>query len=390
MWVPANELDLIQSVTSGSIEESPIFDAKREIPANNREIAKDIAAMANDGGVIIYGIGEDENGRLTNLNPIALNGRSERIDAIVQTAICEPPIIHVSKIPTSEDPSKGYLVVQIPASERAPHMVIVKGDHRFYGRSAKGNRLLSEAEVARLYERRQRWEVDREALLSEEIDNAPCPPHKDFAYLHVIARPVAARDGFLDQVASDTQPIQRVLSDLVETVESLNLYPIDYRPFIYNPQRWFIRTEGYLADLHGSLNRDDPGEALTLQIDFDGTGHLFCGRAAEREADRFLFFHSVVAGNTLNFIAFLGELHARAHYIGMVDIGLAVTGLSGSVLHVKNRLMSHSLLPYEGNDYRRSMRVSAISCKAEPKRLTEQILTPLFNVMTQGRVNLFS
>jgi len=45
--------------------------------------------------------------------------------------------------------------VIVPQSARAPHMVIVKGDNRYYGRDARGNRVLNEGDVARLYERRQ-------------------------------------------------------------------------------------------------------------------------------------------------------------------------------------------------------------------------------------------
>ena len=49
MWIPKNEQEIVDAVTSGLLEESPIFDVKRELPAKNAEIAKDIAAMANDG-----------------------------------------------------------------------------------------------------------------------------------------------------------------------------------------------------------------------------------------------------------------------------------------------------------------------------------------------------
>jgi hypothetical protein len=48
-------------------------------------------------------------------------------------------------------------------------MVTVGGDNRYYGRGATGNMRLSEGDVARLYERRQRWEIDREDMLDEVI-----------------------------------------------------------------------------------------------------------------------------------------------------------------------------------------------------------------------------
>lgn len=53
MWIPKTEKEIVQAVSCGSLEETITFDAKRELPTKNAEIAKDVAAMANDGGVII-------------------------------------------------------------------------------------------------------------------------------------------------------------------------------------------------------------------------------------------------------------------------------------------------------------------------------------------------
>jgi hypothetical protein len=55
----------------------------------------------------------------------------------------------------SEQEGLGYLVVIIPASPRAPHMVTLEGENRYYGRGATGNRILNQGDVARLYQRRE-------------------------------------------------------------------------------------------------------------------------------------------------------------------------------------------------------------------------------------------
>jgi hypothetical protein len=57
--------------------------------------------------------------------------------------------------------SRRACVSSVPQSSRAPHQVTVGGDLRFYGRAAKGNRILTEGEVARLYRRREEWEQNR-------------------------------------------------------------------------------------------------------------------------------------------------------------------------------------------------------------------------------------
>jgi hypothetical protein len=130
--------------------ESTSFDAKKELPRPNRnsDLAADVAAMANDGGVLLYGVGEDENGRPTVDNPIPLVGVRERVDQIVQSGISSPSPVDIVELPLEEDPSTGYLVVVVPASPAAPHMVLVGGEHRYYGRTATGNVRLGEGDVA--------------------------------------------------------------------------------------------------------------------------------------------------------------------------------------------------------------------------------------------------
>jgi hypothetical protein len=157
MWVPRDAAEIEQAAQSGWLEETPSFDAKRELPSTpkkNANVAEDVAAMSTDGGVLLYGIAEDEHGRPNMPQPIPLAGAADRIGQIVATSISEVPYIDVREYPCPDEPSKGYLLVIVPQSARAPHQVTVGGDLRFYGRGAKGNRRLTEGEVARLYQRR--------------------------------------------------------------------------------------------------------------------------------------------------------------------------------------------------------------------------------------------
>jgi hypothetical protein len=174
MWIPKTAAEVQEAATRGDLEETHTFDAKSALPApkKNHDLAVDVDAMTVDGGSLLYGLGEDENGRLTVLAPVELAGAPERVAQIVETSISEPPFIRIQTLPLEEEPSKGYVLVIVPQSPRAPHQVISSGDMRYYGRGAKGNRVLSEAEVAALYARRERWEVDREELLRDELSRA--------------------------------------------------------------------------------------------------------------------------------------------------------------------------------------------------------------------------
>ena len=329
MWLPKCESDIIKAIQSRSLEERAIFDAKEEL-SKNSEIAKDIAAMANDGGVIIYGLGEDEHGRITRSTPIPIVGQTERIDAIVRSSISEPPVIYISSIPTEENPEVGYLVVHVPPSERAPHMVVVKGDNRFYGRTATGNSPLTEGEVARLYARRQQSEVNRERLLDAEINSSPLEPDDNYVYLFLFARPVFAKEGFFDNLLNDETEFHKVLSDLVREVSNGSVFRQSFQPDFSSPPTWKHRTEGLWGALsYPSTEKSEiPRRTLNLQIDFDGTGHLFCGRAGDRYSpEEFSVFPEIIAGLTVRFLNYMGRLYQSAAYIGMVDVGLAMTGL---------------------------------------------------------------
>jgi hypothetical protein len=373
MWIPKTESEINDVVERGDLEESATFDAKRELPSNNSEIAKDIAAMANDGGVLIYGIGEDKNKRLTELNPILLKGEAERITQIVQTSVSEPPRITISGIPTSQDPSKGYLVVVVPASIRAPHMVNAK--NRYYGRSATGNIRLTEGEVARLYERRQRLEVDSNELLANEIRQAPLQSSDDFAYLHLIAQPVFRGENWVERLVVPETP-QQILNRLLESASKLSVFP-DYLSVTFpSSAQWKYRDEGLAAELGYA---GAASEVLNLQVDYYRTIHLFCGRAGARMNQKKIFFQKRVENYITRSLVFSGEFYDRTNYLGLVDVGIGITGLEGAVPDIPDGCQLP--VPYTRPDYRRTTRLSASNLSENAKAEARNLLIHLLKAM---------
>src|ERR1044072_8508455 len=176
MWIPQTVEEIEAAVQAGGLEETSSFDVKREMPATqkkNVDLAIDVAAMSTDGGSLLYGVAEDEDRRATILTPIQLAGAPERVGQIVASGIAEAPFVDIREFPLPDDPSRGYMVVVVPQSARAPHQVTIGGDLHFYGRGAKGNRRLTEGEIARLYQRRQEWSQNRGALLAQRVEHAP-------------------------------------------------------------------------------------------------------------------------------------------------------------------------------------------------------------------------
>ena len=220
MWIPKTEESIEVAASNRSLSESVTFDAKKEIPSKNVDTAIDVSALANTaGGVLLYGVAEDSNGCPCILSPIPLAGQRERIEQIIRTSVDEVPPLKIWAIETRSDSAIGYIVLLVSPSERAPHMVIVKGERRFYGRGETGNYILSQAEVARLYERRQQAANSgiRE-ILEGFVSAPPIPTSENFAHLHIVAKPLLSDDSLLQKTLKPGQTAQVLLSDLVREV----------------------------------------------------------------------------------------------------------------------------------------------------------------------------
>jgi hypothetical protein len=102
-----SEREILAAIEAGSLIETASFDAKVALPAKGRskEIAVDVAAMANDGGTLLYGVGDDEDGRLTIPKPFRAS--ANRLRSTVKSPLPtvatptfsnEPPVCTTSSV----------------------------------------------------------------------------------------------------------------------------------------------------------------------------------------------------------------------------------------------------------------------------------------------------
>lgn len=209
-----SESDITAAVDAGLLAESHFLELKREIKsgkAENRETARDLASLAVDGGTLIVGLTEVDN--TIQLSPQPLAGLAERLDQVA-AMIPDPPLAIVATpipSPSAEDASLGYLLVHVPPSPTAPHMV----DGRYLGRGDKTKRYLSDAEVLRLHQLRSANEIDGLALLDAEFArdlfaaNNPPLVTRLHAHLFLLAEPLTARPDMLLELTDsrDWQPL---------------------------------------------------------------------------------------------------------------------------------------------------------------------------------------
>jgi hypothetical protein len=392
VWRPENIETFEAAVRDGLLEEKHDFDAKRELPSSGKELAKDVAAMTTDGGVLVYGVGEDENGHPNQLCPMPLSGAAERIDQIVQTSISGNPRLEFIHLRLPQDSGRGYLVVLVPASPDAPHQVTVGDDRRFYGRSPTGNRRLSEAEIARLYERRASQNVDRSALLQECIDQSPLGPPEagNEAFLHAFVRPAVPDDDLWMRASSaaggQDMLLQRMRQAVGAAGSGLSWGGITLKGAV----NWMRRgADTWSLDTSDRWDANPPRSDAIARMDvrMDGAASLFAGGAADRREELFVAYERGIAITLTEFFAALGVLYREGGLYGFADAGMAITGLRGATSSFVTGPFVFERPVYQENSARRALRLDVQDLTNNPRGVTHS-LTERFVAALSGRDDL--
>ena len=189
----------------------------------NRALATDLASFAVDGGVLLIGVDE---GPPATPSPIPLDGLKERIDQVARSRIDPPLAVSITEIASAADPSRGYLVVVLPASPAAPHMV----EHRYLGRGDTTNMRLSDSQVVRLHAARAAALTSASALLDAEIARDPFPPDaRQNGHIFVVAQPTFGSAELLEGAVADMRnwmyelrKLRRITGQFAPDIEGLS------------------------------------------------------------------------------------------------------------------------------------------------------------------------
>lgn len=384
MWTPDNIGAFESAVKEGALDERHDFDAKRELPGSNKELAKDIAAMTTDGGMLVYGVAEDENDQPRVLSPIDLNGVTQRIDQVAQHSISGNPHIEFQELRRDGDEGRGYLLVRIPASPEAPHQVTVGDDRRFYGRSATGNRRLSETEIARLYERRRSQAVDREAILGEVIaaSGAAKPESGVEGFLHAFAYPAVPDDALWDTAVAASQGEQPLLQALREAIMSVR------SPWggtsLSSGANWRRRgADKWSFDSAANYETPPPLRKIArADLSMDGRCALFYGGAADQRGDNFIVYERGIVLTLAQFLAAVATLYERGGVHGPVDVGTAVVGIQGAISSFLVNDLMNIPTPYAEDVAIRHLRCQASELQDDLTAITRSLTGRLVRALT--------
>lgn len=169
--VPLSTWDeVVTAAGGGLLEETQWVELKEMIgPPNkavNRELAKDLASLSVHGGVLVFGV-KDKVYEVVGCDTTDLG---QRISQVAKIGVHPPltPVIYPA-ITDPGDSTKSVLVVEVPASAQAPHMV----DGSYWGRFSDGKRPLGDPEVRALMESRTSSAATFKERLLAMVDDDP-------------------------------------------------------------------------------------------------------------------------------------------------------------------------------------------------------------------------
>lgn len=142
-------LENIKNLIKDEVCESKYIEYKRELTLskNIAEFLNDLTAMANsEGGDIIYGIEEEQGNPVKIVDTYVddLDGFQQKIENTLRDNIAPRIKYDIKFIETGE--STYLILIRIPKSTNAPHMVI-PGGHGFYIRNLSGKHRMSVDEL---------------------------------------------------------------------------------------------------------------------------------------------------------------------------------------------------------------------------------------------------
>lgn len=142
----------IESLIENKVRECRTIDYKQTLPGNSdsdkKEFLADISSFANaGGGDLLYGVSETDGLPQEMLGLEGnLDAEQSRLENIVRT--CLKPRVQGLRMRLIEGGSKGpILLIRVPNSWNAPHMVDFGGSTRFFVRNSAGKHQMDVSEI---------------------------------------------------------------------------------------------------------------------------------------------------------------------------------------------------------------------------------------------------
>lgn len=386
-WGPMTWADVVAAAAGGLLDESHWVDLKQELPAgkakHNTDLAKDLASLAVDGGLLVVGV-EDDDSRAGAVCGVVLAGLADRVDQVARDKVRPPLTVRSREVPDPDRPGQGCLLVHVPRSAEAPHMV----DYVYYGRGDRANVRLGDEQVRAILDARARSRRDIVTELRGMADEDPMANgERRLGHLYLLAQPETAGDEALVGLLTRRDRAQVIQKTIATVLDDRGNPGLD--PDIGQLQFHGHRAEGLAFSSYSAEEgpRYEPG-LVELVIREDGGIRLTCGRGTDA-FPRQVFPSTDNPPTAVIAVLVLGLTHAvaalagrladeHAGYQGQWRLGLRIARLRGAV--PLDRLARPGALvggPYSRDEYERVTSASTEDLVLAPAPIVERIVAPL-------------
>jgi len=226
--------DIVSAVQVGLTRETQWCELKLNVPASspaaNAELARDMASLTVGGGVLLIGVKDNAAtaADVVGVLDADLPGLVSRISQVASSRVSPPMHVLLHEIADPSGTGHIVLVVEVPTSATAPHMV----DGTYWGRSATGKQPLGDHDVTRLIrEREGRGDrfVAELAAMANDVDPLG-PDRRARGRLYLMAQPVAAMSVRLGAATAAKRMLELVVDALPDQSQHhwVSLYELRY------------------------------------------------------------------------------------------------------------------------------------------------------------------
>lgn len=371
---------LLDAARVGALGETQWVELKAALPQAapkpNLELARDLASLSVDGGALLIGVRDPGNapehvvGTTDPLEPL-----KSRVDQVAGSTRIQPPLhVQLTAVVRPDDPTRHVLLVDVPASPAAPHMV----DGHYWGRGATGKRPLTDAEASRLWAGRRGAHDDFEQRVRAapaELDHLWIRSRR-LGWAQVLAEPAVSHLGarLTDAMPVGIQPLQLV-------GEAVSFRP-QWSPHLGSLNYTLSHPDGLAA-----ASFTDPsavGERWLLHTLLADDGRLrviapaLSPFGAEEARTCISVNHLIeLVHQVLQLASHLGRTYLG--YAGQWNVGVHLEGLAGQVSaqSLSNSFGGWRPTPFQADSYRRTTTVSTSRLVDQTAAVVETLLRDL-------------
>jgi hypothetical protein len=340
-----------------------------------------MASLAVQGGFLVYGVKEDKVKHLFTVDEMDLTvGLHETVDAIARSRITPPLAVVPTLVSNPSDPTRGFLVIEVPASPDSPHMV----DGSYWGRSETGKVRLSDQEVERLILARNSYSGRIAEAMQKTAESDPISLPWQGCHFYFTAVPATGWPDMLADYTRDHASRMKLMQVCASLADELMKGEPVQRPYplafggMSNDWRSQRVPAGWLSTW-GGTPKDGNGRAVG--VDDDGTvRYINLGPyGAFSSGTRVRFVREInVLFETWDMIRLVAALSEVVGYRGSWLLGVELDHLGGHMSQVTDPGGFPGSGPvWEKASYSQATKAAALVVREQAAPLTARLLRQL-------------